>query len=873
MNNYHIYEEIGRGHGSIVYKGREKQTIKYVAIKSVDKSLKARVLNEVSVMYTLDHPNILKFLNWYETTNHIWLIVEYCTGGDLLRLLRQDKRLPEASVKMFARDILEGIHFVHHKGFIFGDLKPSNVLINEYGVLKLCDFGLSCAVPTAEGDKGSHRKGTPYYMSPELFQSDGIRGFASDFWAFGCVVYELLAGRPPFYSRSVQELVKSIVSEPYPDLPDGVEASDHLLDLIDFCLQKDPAQRITWKDMISHPFWGDELNITPLKMPNEPVWEKRFRPDKTNQFDKTVGQEKALQRTKETTVDIMRLSMNAAAHLRNAKKEHEEEEDDEGEMEVEVATENPSSKIPMIRNSKSNEAGLKASVRLSGDVALGNCDTELDFGEVRESDSDSKRQGNGVEGETDRGSSAEGDTVETENSQEIEELAKDAVEATLTFTSRNAAALAAASAIINKEQEDKRLHLSSMNKSRLSPHSIEQEREQYRRSVDETDKFDDGRDYADRVVSPDSIHPSSAQTSGQRRGFGSPESISPGAASRARQSCSSPGKEVSPSKPKTDNLVRSLMLKCMFHTSDTAVKPLVGNNKIEKIPEAKVKLDPQGNIKHLDFKPLKVEDLMKMAQDDLETYLTSVYMAIAGNSKVSNDQRLSALQYTQTIVVDTQVANMVINSSLMSLFVKMLMIFKSPHLKCSLLTVMSLLLRHATYIALELADTGIVNVLTDLLRDTSTKIRRRAVCALGELLFYVATQVQQDEDGESGYSAAESSPWNVPSTTLKLLQRCLRTGEDDVVRHYAAKTIENICAQCPRHASWFASQDTLFALLGILNNSKQQNIRVTCSSAMSLLLRRDVSLLPKFIEKVQNLAFTCPQMPALVLLHMHELCS
>jgi len=191
MDNYHIYEEIGRGHNSVVYKGREKKSIGYVAIKSVDKSCKARVMNEVSAIYTLDHPNVLKFFNWYETSRHIWVIVEYCTGGDLLTLLKQDKRLPEGAVRSLARDIIAGLQFVHHRGLIFGDLKPSNILINEFGALKLCDFSLAAAVP-AEADDTKGKKGTPSYMAPELFQADGVRSRASDFWAFGCVLHELM---------------------------------------------------------------------------------------------------------------------------------------------------------------------------------------------------------------------------------------------------------------------------------------------------------------------------------------------------------------------------------------------------------------------------------------------------------------------------------------------------------------------------------------------------------------------------------------------------------------------------------------------------------------------------------------------------------
>ena len=83
MNNYHIYEEVGRGKYSVVYKGRRKKTIEYVAVKSVERSRRRKLMNEVRIFHNLSHRNILKFYNWYETRNHLWIIFEYCPGGDL----------------------------------------------------------------------------------------------------------------------------------------------------------------------------------------------------------------------------------------------------------------------------------------------------------------------------------------------------------------------------------------------------------------------------------------------------------------------------------------------------------------------------------------------------------------------------------------------------------------------------------------------------------------------------------------------------------------------------------------------------------------------------------------------------------------------
>jgi serine/threonine-protein kinase ULK4 len=84
MNNFHVYEEIGKGKYSSVYKGRKKRSLEYVAVKSIDKSRKKKVLNEVKIINNLNHPNILRFHNWYETRNHFWIISEYCAGGDLM---------------------------------------------------------------------------------------------------------------------------------------------------------------------------------------------------------------------------------------------------------------------------------------------------------------------------------------------------------------------------------------------------------------------------------------------------------------------------------------------------------------------------------------------------------------------------------------------------------------------------------------------------------------------------------------------------------------------------------------------------------------------------------------------------------------------
>lgn len=127
----------------MVYKGRRKKSIEYVAVKSIEKNRRKKLMNEVKFLHGLDNENIIKFFAWYEMRNHLWIIFEYCAGGDLLTLINQDKVLPEETIQAFAKDLMTALHFLHMNGILYCDLKPSNVLFNEQGSMKLSDFGIA----------------------------------------------------------------------------------------------------------------------------------------------------------------------------------------------------------------------------------------------------------------------------------------------------------------------------------------------------------------------------------------------------------------------------------------------------------------------------------------------------------------------------------------------------------------------------------------------------------------------------------------------------------------------------------------------------------------------------------------------------------
>lgn len=181
------------------------------------------MLNEVRMFHTLKNRHILKFYNWYETRNHLWIIFEYCAGGDLFQLIEQDKKLPEETIQKFGRDLAQGLYYLHANNIIYADLKPSNVLMNEYNTLKLCDFGLSKKISDLvkkkdEPNDNSPKSGTPYYMAPELFSDEGVYSFYSDMWALGCVLYELATGKPPFAATGLKDLIREICEDEIQEL-------------------------------------------------------------------------------------------------------------------------------------------------------------------------------------------------------------------------------------------------------------------------------------------------------------------------------------------------------------------------------------------------------------------------------------------------------------------------------------------------------------------------------------------------------------------------------------------------------------------------------------------------------------------------------
>eukprot|EP00796_Vickermania_ingenoplastis_P008354 gene8354-5852_t len=266
MDNYQLNEEIGKGSFSTAYKGRRRRTTNFYAILSTDKCRRLRVLNSVHILRAVQHPCVIKFYNWFETNNHLWVITEFCAGGDLCSILK-DTVMSETSLRVMGRDIATGLMHFHSMGYLYNDLKPDNLLMDSIPSLRFYDFGNSCPISLAAQ---RNLVGTPAYLAPELFMlHQGVVSMAADLWSLGCVLYEMATGSPPFAGNDLPTLLHNILTQP---APRAEKMSNEFNSLLAGLLEKDPRKRSTWTDVAASEFWEELLALPISGFPPEPAF-------------------------------------------------------------------------------------------------------------------------------------------------------------------------------------------------------------------------------------------------------------------------------------------------------------------------------------------------------------------------------------------------------------------------------------------------------------------------------------------------------------------------------------------------------------------------------------------------------------------------
>ncbi|XP_016921262.1 maternal embryonic leucine zipper kinase-like [Apis cerana] len=252
---YDLEKTIGSGGFAKVKLATHIATGEKVAIKIMDKTSLGddlpRVKLEVQALKTLLHQHICRLYQVIETESHYFMVIEYCSGGELFDHIVEKNKLSETESRKFFRQIVSAVAYLHSLGYAHRDLKPENVLLDKEENLKLIDFGL-CAKPKNGID--SHLQtscGSPTYAAPELILGKKYLGSEVDIWSMGVLLYALLCGFLPFDDNNIENLYRKILSGKY-DEPSWLSSNSKKL--IQAMLQIDPKKRITIQELCNHPW-------------------------------------------------------------------------------------------------------------------------------------------------------------------------------------------------------------------------------------------------------------------------------------------------------------------------------------------------------------------------------------------------------------------------------------------------------------------------------------------------------------------------------------------------------------------------------------------------------------------------------------------
>lgn len=264
---------IGKGTYGKVYVGFQLPMGDVLAIKQVDinpnasagesdrqKEMIAALNQEIEMMQHLNHPNIVEYLGCERQELSFSIYLEYISGGSVGSCLRKHGKFEEPVIRSLTRQVLSGLEYLHRQGILHRDLKADNILLDQYGIAKISDFGISKKTHDIYGnDPQNSMQGSVFWMAPEVIRPEG-QGYSAkiDIWSLGCVVLEMFAGRRPWSTEEAIGAIYKLGNERRaPPIPDDVvpiispEAVGFLAD----CHTADPSERPTAKTLLDlHPF-------------------------------------------------------------------------------------------------------------------------------------------------------------------------------------------------------------------------------------------------------------------------------------------------------------------------------------------------------------------------------------------------------------------------------------------------------------------------------------------------------------------------------------------------------------------------------------------------------------------------------------------
>ncbi|PVF96021.1 kinase-like protein [Serendipita vermifera] len=262
LGDFVIHRTLGTGSFGRVHLARSKHNMRYYAIKVLAKEKVYRMKqvehtnSERAMLARVQHPFIVNLWGTFQDSLNLYMIMDFVPGGELFTLLRKSQRFPNPVAKFYAAEVALALDYLHGLHIIYRDLKPENILIAADGHVKITDFGFAKLVP----DVTWTLCGTPDYLAPEIIQGKAYNK-SVDWYALGVLVFEMLAGYPPFYTESTHpvHLYEKILNAQvvYPNFFDPLA-----IDILGKFLSKDVTERYGnlkygSKDIFSHPWFAE----------------------------------------------------------------------------------------------------------------------------------------------------------------------------------------------------------------------------------------------------------------------------------------------------------------------------------------------------------------------------------------------------------------------------------------------------------------------------------------------------------------------------------------------------------------------------------------------------------------------------------------
>ncbi|KAF7298980.1 Non-specific serine/threonine protein kinase [Mycena indigotica] len=285
IEDFELITVIGKGSFGKVMQVRKRDTSRIYALKTIRKM---HIVNRNEITHTLAERLVLAQVNspfivplkfGFQSEQKLYLVLAFVNGGELFHHLQREQRFNEERARFYSAELLLALEHLHELDVVYRDLKPENILLDFTGHIALCDFGL-CKLNMKADDKTNTFCGTPEYLAPEILNGHGYNK-AIDWWTLGVLLYEMLAGLPPFYDEVTDRMYEKILNDPLVFPPEiGPEARSILTQLLD----RDPTQRLGVNgasEIKKHPFFAS----MDFKLLSQKKLQPPFKPNVTSPVD------------------------------------------------------------------------------------------------------------------------------------------------------------------------------------------------------------------------------------------------------------------------------------------------------------------------------------------------------------------------------------------------------------------------------------------------------------------------------------------------------------------------------------------------------------------------------------------------------------